>query len=195
MKQRVLKMASLLLAVIMILGMAAACGGSATPSSTPATTAAATDAPAAEPEAPAAEPEAPAAEPAAEPEAPAAEEPNAAEVAADKPNLEGREIIVADWWTDNEAVEGPPPNLREESWREYRDGILEEYNFKWTRQNIAAWDNYLELFTTSVMAGEPAADIFIMSSPWAWQLQKQGLLYPLNTLESINLQDPKWTSA
>lgn len=128
----------------------------------------------------------------AEANVPDADEPAEEVAVAEFRDLGGIEIIVSDWWTDNDAVEQPPTNLREEEERDYRDMIFEGANFTLKRQSTAGWGEYVELFTTSVMAQDPAADIFIMSAGWAMQLQNQGLLYPLNTLDSIDVNDPKW---
>ena len=111
-------------------------------------------------------------------------------------DLGGLEIIVSDWWSDNEAVEGPALNLRDEEWREYRDMIFEEANFTLRRENIGGWgDSYMELFTTTAMANDWRADVYIMQADWAFNLMKQGLLYPLDTIDSLNLSDAKWNQA
>jgi len=107
-------------------------------------------------------------------------------------DLGGIEILVSDWWTNNLAEKAPPSNLREEQQEDYWNEIFEENSFTWKRRSIAGWGDYVETFTTSVMAGEPAADIFIMGDGWAKQLMAQGLLYPLNTLDSFNENSPKW---
>ena len=109
-------------------------------------------------------------------------------------DLGGMNIVVADWWTNNDAEEEPPANLREEELRNYRNDIFNTYNFTLKQKSICGWGDYLETFTTSVMAQNPSADIFVMGSGWAMSLLSQGLLYPLNTLDSIDLHESKWNS-
>jgi ABC-type glycerol-3-phosphate transport system substrate-binding protein len=173
MKHNVLKQLAVLMALVLAVGLTA-CGGSDTgPANTPAPPAAAP--PPADPgtSAPVTQPE---------------------EISVPLRDLGGIEIIVSDWWTNNDAVQEPPTNLREEELRDYRDKIFADYNFTLKRKSISGWGAYMETFTTSVMAQDPAADIFIMSDGWGMQLLMQGLLYPLNTLDSLDLKNPKWNS-
>ena len=110
-------------------------------------------------------------------------------------DFNGRAFSIGDWWTNNDAEEEPPTTLREEQWRDYRDDVFDRYNFTMRQMSVGGWGEHMELYTTSVMAGDPVADIFIMSTSWAAQLMSQGLLYPINTVESVNLNQAKWNSS
>lgn len=181
MKSNSMKWLALMLALVMVMGVTACSNNNATtPTQSPATqsTTDATQAPAADPT-----------------QAPATTDTDATLTEEDivpLKNFGGMNITLSDWWTNNEAVEEPATTLREEEWRDYRDGIFADYNFTLTQKSVADWNGYMETFTTSVMAQDPASDIFIMGSSWAMQLAMQGLLYPLDTLDSINLTDTKW---
>jgi len=106
-------------------------------------------------------------------------------------NLHGMEIIVSRWWDPPSFIN----NLRQEEWNEYLEEIFTKHNFTWTDINLTGWGAYLELFTTSTMAQDPAADLYIMSPAWATQLMNQGMLLPLNTLESIDVFSSKFNQA
>lgn len=109
-------------------------------------------------------------------------------------NLGGVELIIGDWWTPERQFFNPK-NLREEQTLELREYLEEHCGFTISNLRLASWSDYLEIFTTSIMAGEPEADMFIMSAEWALALMGQGLLYPLNTLDSIDVNDDKWNQA
>jgi len=107
-------------------------------------------------------------------------------------DLGGVSIILGDWWTDNNAAEQPAQNLHEEQLRAYRAQIQKDYNFTIKQTGLSGWGEYEELFMTSVMAGDPAADIFIMAPGFVAQPLAKGLLYPLSDLKSLNFDDAKW---
>jgi ABC-type glycerol-3-phosphate transport system substrate-binding protein len=113
--------------------------------------------------------------------------PTPEEVAMD---LGGMEIIVGDWWSPQEAPE--PKNQKEEDTLAFRNDFMEKYNFKIKQIATADYGAQQELFSTSVMAGSPAAHIFILEQAWTSQFLQNGLLYDLATLKNIDLTEEKW---
>lgn len=109
-------------------------------------------------------------------------------------DLKGQTIVIADWWTTDPNPE--PKNTREEDTYRYREEFMDEYNFTITRENIGAFGEYQEIVITSIMAGDPAADVFVMHAehPISALLQ-QNLLYPLDTLENFDFTEEKWNTA
>lgn len=116
------------------------------------------------------------------------EEPTPAEEARD---LGGKTIQFANWW-----YTGPtdPTTQKEEDTLAYREEIQQKYNFNWEEVNIGTWGEYQEIMVTSVITGDPAADIFVMDQSFVGQPLQQGLLYDLNTLKSFDFSDEKWSS-
>lgn len=105
-------------------------------------------------------------------------------------DLAGRTITIGDWWTTDPNAE--PTNTREEDTRAYRDEMMAEYNFTIAQANIATWGEYQEIVVSSIMTGNPAADVFIMDQKFIAAPLQQGLLYPLNTLENFDFTEEKW---
>ncbi len=109
-------------------------------------------------------------------------------------DLGGINITVGDWWSTSEAV--PPATQKEEDTLAYREKLQEDHNFTLTQTNLGSWGEYQEVFITSTMAGDPAADIFIMDAGFIPEPMKQGMLYPVNELPSFgNFEDEKWNKS
>ncbi len=160
------KVIGLVLAAAMIMSMLTACGGKTKETKADPTVAPTEAAPA---------------------EATATPSPTPTEVPKD---LGGITVTVADWWTTDPNA--PPKDTREEDTLAYRQEFQEKYNFTITPVNLGSWQEYQEIVVSSIMAGEPAADVFIMDNRFIAAPLSQGLLYPLNTLESFDFTEEKW---
>ncbi|WP_199613653.1 ABC transporter substrate-binding protein [Paenibacillus alkalitolerans] len=104
----------------------------------------------------------------AEEEEPVSEEP----VAID---LGGRTIRIAAWWDDKPKGETAGEKARLEKMAE----LEKKYNFKFEFLNIP-FGEYMDKFTTTVLAGEPLADIAIMEYKRAIVPVKEGQVLPLD---------------
>ncbi|MBH1939538.1 extracellular solute-binding protein [Mobilitalea sibirica] len=108
-------------------------------------------------------------------------------------DLGGIEITVGDWWSTGEVAE--PATQRDEDTLLYREDLQAKHNFKLSQVNIGAWAEYQEIFITSTMAGDPAADIFIMDQKFVPEPLKQGMFYPLSDLPSFDFSDDLWNAS
>ncbi|HEX3022668.1 MAG TPA: extracellular solute-binding protein [Lachnospiraceae bacterium] len=108
-------------------------------------------------------------------------------------DLGGMEIIIGDWWSSGEEAE--PTTAQQEATQEYRKMIQEKYNFTIKQVNVADFDTYQETFTTSTMAEDPAASIFMMAPSWISQPLANGLIYDLSTLKNFDLTEAKWNQS
>lgn len=108
-------------------------------------------------------------------------------------DLGGIEIVIGDWWSPEEPA--APTNAKEEAILEYRNMIQEKYNFTMKQVAVSDWGGMQELFTTSVMAEDPAADIFILAPDWTAQPLANGLLYDLATLSNVDFTSDKWNAS
>ena len=105
-------------------------------------------------------------------------------------DLQGLSIELANWWVSDPPPE--PANQREEDTQSYREEIMAKYNFTIKEVNLGSWTEYQEIVVSSIMAGDPAADLFVMDQRFMAAPLQQGLLYPLNTLENLDFEDEKW---
>ena len=168
MRKHAKKVLGLILAVGMILSMLTACGKKAEETNTEPTAA-------------------PTQAPEKEAEATATPSPTPTEVPRD---LGGITVTIGDWWTTDPNA--PPKDTREEDTLAYRQEFQDKYNFTITRANLGSWMEYQEIVVSSIMAGDPAADVFVMDQKFIAAPLSQGLLYPLNTLESFDFSQAKW---
>ncbi len=108
-------------------------------------------------------------------------------------DLGGMEIIIGDWWSSEEP--GEPTNAREEATLEYRQMIQKKYNFTMKQIAVSDWYGMQETFTTTTMAEDPAASIFLLQTDWIQQPLSNGLMYDLSTLEEYDFTESKWNSS
>ncbi|HWT27484.1 MAG TPA: extracellular solute-binding protein [Mobilitalea sp.] len=163
MKKNLKKFLGLLLAVTMVISMLSACSKDNT-TKTDATAPTATSAPAVA---------------------------TATPVPTEPPkDLGGLDIKVANWWEADPPA--APANQKEEDTLKYRQDIMDKYNFKIKNVNIGGWGEFQEIVVSSIMAGAPAADVFVMDQSFMAAPLSQGLLYPLDTLSNFDFSQDKW---
>ncbi|MDR2942283.1 MAG: extracellular solute-binding protein [Treponema sp.] len=108
--------------------------------------------------------------------------------------LKGMNIVIGLWWRYYDVNANPPSNQwvsseYQEKQLDYRKRLLKQYNFTMSEKQIATWDQMPQITATSIMAGKPAATIFVLQPDWALALYRQNLLYPVSTSKVVN-----WTS-
>jgi hypothetical protein len=103
--------------------------------------------------------------------------------------LRGMNIVIGNWWADYNPNNYTPTNDSQERQLDYRRRLLREYNFTMQDKNIASWNEMPQIAATSIMAGRPAANVFVLQPDWALALYRQNLLYPVGDSRAIN-----WTA-
>ncbi|MDR1686983.1 MAG: extracellular solute-binding protein [Clostridiales bacterium] len=181
------KVLAALTALLLALSIAACGGGGGGTTEQPATE------PAAEQPAPAPTEEQPATT------EPATEEPATEEPAVETPpaeltrhekiperDLGGQEIIIGNWWGDWDANTYEPTGAADEASTDWRLQIQSDHNFTMMEKNVAGWGEMQELAATSILAGDPLADVILLEPRWFTAMYNQGLLAPLN-VESVDI--------
>lgn len=105
-------------------------------------------------------------------------------------DLGGMEIIIGDWWSPETPAE--PTTTYAEAQLAYREEIQKKYNFTMKEVAIAEWDTMQELFVTSTLSEDPAAQVFILDYSFVSQPMANGLFYDLATLDSLDFSDDHW---
>jgi len=106
-------------------------------------------------------------------------------------SLRGMNIVIGNWWDDYDPAK-MPPNVQwtgsesQERQLDYRKRLTQQYNFTMVNKNIAGWGEMAQVAATSMMAGRPAATVFVLQPDWALSLYRQNLLYPISTRRSVN---------
>lgn len=116
----------------------------------------------------------------------------AAATPTEKPrDLGGMSIKFANWW----ETETKPTTQKEEDTQKYREDIQKKYNCKIKVVNLGSWNEYQSIVVSSIMAGNPAADVFTMDQQFLAAPLQQGLLYSLNTIKAFDgFKDKKWNT-
>jgi ABC-type glycerol-3-phosphate transport system substrate-binding protein len=105
--------------------------------------------------------------------------------------LQGMNIVIGNWWADYDTATFKPRNDAEERTHAWRTKIQKDYGFTMREKNIASWAEMSSLAATSIMAGRPAATVFVLQSDWAMALKKQDLLFPVSDSRNNNLTNPR----
>ncbi|WP_312102027.1 extracellular solute-binding protein [Lachnoclostridium sp.] len=105
-------------------------------------------------------------------------------------DLGGIEVVIGNWWANSDDF--TPSTTYEEELVAYRQEIQKKYNFTIKEKNIGGWGEIQELCSTSIMAGTPEAQVFVLDSSFAAALLSQGLFYPVNELPSFDFTQDKW---
>ena len=98
-------------------------------------------------------------------------------------------IVIGNWWSNYDPNNYTPTNDSQERQLDYRRRLLREYNFTMQDKNIASWNEMPQIAATSIMAGRPAASVFVLQPDWALALYRQNLLYPVGDSRAVN-----WTA-
>jgi len=117
--------------------------------------------------------------------------------------LRGMDITIGNWWADYDPARTPPTiqwvgsdvQNRE---LDFRKRVLAQYNFKMQVKNIASWNEMAQIAATSMMAGRPAATVFVLQPDWALSMYRQNLLYPVGDSRAVNWTGTtpiEWNSA
>ena len=112
----------------------------------------------------------------------------------EKWDLGGMDIIIRDWWTQEQEVDESALSGYQKAQYEYRKWAQETYNFNIKEQAISGWgDVFTDLEAYATTGGDENNYIFTMR--FAGELISQmnaGLYYDLGTLTSIDMNGEKW---
>ncbi|WP_305767501.1 ABC transporter substrate-binding protein [Candidatus Epulonipiscium viviparus] len=105
----------------------------------------------------------------------------------------GMKITLGNWATKYQGEPEEKASAQDEALWEYRNEMMDKHNFTFEMIGVGRWQDIPELFSTSTMAGEPAASMFRFNASLVGVAKDSGLAYDLATLENFDLDDPKWS--
>lgn len=108
-------------------------------------------------------------------------------------DLGGIEILIGDHWSPEEP--DAPKNAQEEATLAYRQEIMKKYNFTIQQKGIAGWGDMTDTCTNSILAGDPAAQIFVLDQGFVAKPMSNGLFYDLSTLDELDFTEEKWNKS
>jgi ABC-type glycerol-3-phosphate transport system substrate-binding protein len=124
--------------------------------------------------------------------APLSAQPNIKDLGKPPAALKGMTIVMGNYWADYDTAKTPPTvqwngSESQEKQLEWRKRIQSEFGFTMQEKNIAGWHEMPQVTATSIMAGRPAATVFVLQADWAMSLYKQNLIFPLSDSKAIDL--------
>ncbi|MBR2407858.1 MAG: leucine-rich repeat protein [Lachnospiraceae bacterium] len=102
-------------------------------------------------------------------------------------DLGGLHIVIGDWYSTTPEVAVTEEQLAQEK---YRQEMMEKYNFTVEQKFIANWDDFPDVFRTSVSLGTPAANIFMMEQ--GFLEGNRDYFYDLSKLHEFDFDAEKW---
>ena len=104
-------------------------------------------------------------------------------------DLGGYEVIIGDWWSDPDAE---PANATAQALKEYREEMMEKYNFTIVQKSICGWGEQQSTFVDGTQAGDPVASVHVLDSQFVAQPLANHLLKDISKLSSWDLKDEKF---
>ena len=95
-------------------------------------------------------------------------------------NLKGAQIVIGDFSNAYDVDTWTPRNEDEEIQLAWRKKIQADNGFKMKSVELSGWDDYFQIVTTNIVAGNKDYSLYTLSPEWAMTLYKQGLLYPIS---------------
>jgi len=93
--------------------------------------------------------------------------------------LRGMDVVIGNFWADYDVNTFQPQNDLQARTLAYRRRMLNEHGFTMSVRQIASWGEMLQTAAISIMAGQPAASVFVLTPAWAMTLHRQGLIAPI----------------
>jgi ABC-type glycerol-3-phosphate transport system substrate-binding protein len=100
--------------------------------------------------------------------------------------LRNMNVTIGNWWVDYDVNTYRTRSDIDERVLDFRKAILRENNFTMSQKIIASWGEMSQIASTSIMAGRPAASVFVLQPNWALALHRQNLLYPISNSRAVN---------
>lgn len=108
-------------------------------------------------------------------------------------DLGGMEIIIGDHWS--KETPDPPKTAKEEATLAYRQEIQEKYHFTMRQVAVAGWGDMTDTCTNSILASDPAAQVFVLDQGFVAKPMSNGLFYDLATLDELDFSEDKWNDS
>ena len=107
-------------------------------------------------------------------------------------DLGGRAVVEGNWWGGWHMDTAEPATLEAEARFDDRLYVFDRYNFTMWQESLGDWGSIQEIATMSILAGDPAADIFVLSHYWFGPLMTQGLVAPLPFVDFDDRSQYTW---
>lgn len=103
-------------------------------------------------------------------------------------DLGGMSIVIGDWYSSEDVGESEYAKATED----YRNEIMEKYNFKIKRENSYSYTDMQETYVNGVMSNSPSCQLFYLYQEMVSAPLMKGLMYDLKTLPEFDFSEEKW---
>ena len=108
-------------------------------------------------------------------------------------DMGGFEVIIADWWTDPEAE---PKTKAEKATKEYREKMMQKYNYKVVQKAVASWGEFNDgIIANDINTQDYKGQVYVLDTGFVPAPLNNDLLYDLATLDNLDLSEDKWNQA
>lgn len=108
-------------------------------------------------------------------------------------DLNGKEIVIADWWSGEDYREAKTTYL-EDYWN-HQDEMMEKHNYTIVRKSVSSWADMGQDAMLSITNGKPIGDIIVLDSGSVAALLDKGLFADVSVLKEFDFTDDKWNKA
>ena len=101
----------------------------------------------------------------------------------------GMEVIINDWWSNPDA---PAISKQQEDERAFQQWMMDTYNFKVTRKDLAGWGEHATEVANYCISGGEDNRVFAIDGRSAFSGLKANFWADLSKVPNIDWEDPKW---
>ncbi len=103
-------------------------------------------------------------------------------------SLDGMSILIGDWYSSDEVGDTDYAKATQD----YRDEIMDTYNFKIKRSNEYSYADMQENFVNGVMSKNPSCQLFYLYQEFVSAPLMKGLMKDLSQLPEFDFTEEKW---
>jgi len=107
------------------------------------------------------------------------------------PSLKGMEIVIGNWWAEYDVNTFEPKSDSEEKLLAYRTKIQKDNGFTIREKQIGDWGQIQQIAATSIMSGDPVAQVIVVQPNWAMALYNRGLIFPVSDSKAVDFNSTK----
>jgi len=110
-------------------------------------------------------------------------------------NLDGIDVILADWWSGDDWESMPASGPAEEANRAWHHWTQETYNYKMIQKQLTgSWDSHPQAVSNFCIIGGKENYVFVIDGRSAITGLRANLFYDLSKLKNVDFTAKKWGS-
>ena len=108
-------------------------------------------------------------------------------------NFDGMQVILADWWSGQDAESGDPVSPSDADNRAWHKWTQSTYNFGFKQKQLSGgWDSHPQAVSNFCISGGKENYVFVIDGRSALTGLKGNLFYDLSKITSVDFNASKW---